>query len=327
MNIILNKDLKRDFFPNLDSYFLENKLNIIANIGVNNKEQKYYPYLESIDKTYLKNIGLVGLISLCYSNHLKLMLRPNDFWILLISEIAKEVNANPEIYRDLFTSKEDKEEITITHGSHKIPVNIFSNILSTKIKFNSDLLFPNFSTNNEVMTSISQSMFCDMSSAYYNYTMFLCGIPEIKLLGQQKDWILLLESVEKILDVFSSKSNKIAKYKNNVLPIYQEIVKTFEKNDFNKNFWLDIFTSKNIGSGGDLEIDGWIKQLFIAEHSVNKIQNFQENISSVKYKVISQNGEELFQEISGGFDIELNDDDFISLKYSKYIFKLQGINK
>ena len=298
MNIILNEKLNTDSLPNLSSYLLENKLNTIANKGIDTKQEKYEPYLDHINKTYLKNIGLVGLISLAYSNHLKVILRPNDFWILLLSEIAKEVNANPEIYRDLFTQKNDKEEIIITHGSYKIPVNIFSNILSTKVQFDTSLLFPIFSTNNEIMTSVSQSMFCDMSSAYYNYTMFLCGIPEINLLGQQKDWFLLLESAEKLLNIFSCKSNKMAKYKERVLNIYFEIIKTFETEDFNKNFWRDIFTSKNIGSGNDLEINGWVKKLFITEHSVNKIQNFQENISSVKYKVVSENGTEYFQEIS-----------------------------
>lgn len=325
MNIILNKNLKEGALSSFKKRNLQQKITYIANKEVDKKVESFDLISGDINTSYLENIGLVGLISFAYSNHLKLSFTPNDFWILLVSELAKEVNLNPEIYKSLFTDKEEKEEILIQHDSIYIPTDIFSKILSSKVKFDSSILFPNFTTNKEITTSILHSMFCDMSSAYYSYGMFLCGIPEIKLLGQQEDWIMLKEYADKILSIFSNKSSKIKEYKKSVANIFSKISETFDNKDSNIEFWKDIFTSKNLGSGHDLEINGWIKDLFITKHAVNKIQNFEENVSSVEYFIVTFNGKEHYKEVSGGFDIEVSEDSFYSLKYSKHIFKLNHI--
>lgn len=322
MNIILNENLVEKNIDKLYQYSLSSKLKSLANKNIKYEDNKYHLLEEHEGKTFLANFGLVGLLSFAYTNHLKVALTPNDFWIVVLSEISKKVNENPQTYRDLFTTSSNKEEILIPYGSNIIPTDIFSTILSSKVMFDSKVLFPDFSTNTDNTTQFLHSIFCDMSSSYYSYTMFCCGIKEIKLLGTKEDWSKLFKHTEVLLDLFSQYSPNLKTYKNDVLEIFSDILLTFEKNDKNYDFWLDIFTSKNIGSGGDLEVNGWIKNLFIEKHSINKIQNFENTYSSVNYKVISLPVEN-YKEISGGFETEMDDDNFYSLKYSKHILKLE----
>lgn len=328
MIIVLNEDLKETPCNEIQMYDLNNKLSAFANYDICENNERYEFLSKYGSKTYLKNTGLIGLISFCYTNHLKLSLSPDDFWILLLSEISKEVSRNPEKYRTLFTDNDQVEEINLKYKEHEIPdyeipSHMFSSALSKKINFNSDLLFPEFSTTNFIIKDLMNSMFCYMSSSYYSYTMFMCGIKEIKLKGTKGDWNNLYKYSYKLLSLFSNISPQMKDYRNNVLSIYAKILNSFDSFDKEKDFWLNIFTSKNIGSGAELEIDGWIKDLFIIKHKLNKIENFQENISKVKYKVVTLDYIEYLQQIFGGFEVDIEDDNFMSLKYSKYTFKLK----
>lgn len=327
MIIVLNGDLKETLHDELPMYDLNSKLKMLANNDIQNKDECYDILSKYGSKTYLRNTGLVGLLSFCYTHHLKVSLSPDDFWIILLSEISKEVNKNPELYRSLFTDNNKVEEIKLKYKEHEIPnyeipSHIFSSVLSKKVNFNSDLLFPEFSTSTFLTKDLINSMFCYMCSPYYSYTVFMCGIKEVKLKGKKEDWNNLYKYAYKLLSLFSDISPHMKEYRKDVLSIYAKIINTFDSFDKEKDFWMDIFTSKNIGSGAQLEIDGWIKDLFITKHSVNKIENFQENISKVKYEVITIDYQESLQQIFGGFEVDIENDNFMSLKYSKYTFKL-----
>jgi hypothetical protein len=322
MQIILNEQLTSTH--NGHGYNLLNILSSSLTTHAMNKAEKnasYYPRFKAVDevpKSMLINTGLVGLLSEAYKSHLKVAITPQDIWIVLISEIAKEVNTNPEGYRSLFTKSEQKEEISVPSGSSThIPMYALSKALASKVLFDSNLLFPQFSTNTEITTEVLQAIFCDIASPYYNYSMFCCGIPAIKLLGTQEDWQNLQHSWNKLIAIFDTSTMK--EYRTKVDNILGQINSTFTTPDGNAKFWMDIFTQKNVGSGGELTIDGWITELFVKKHSFAKITNFTSTHGIVTYTKVETKCE--FYRIYGGFDMTKDSDEFHQLAYSSYVFE------
>jgi hypothetical protein len=149
--------------------------------------------------------------------------------------------------------------------------------------------------------------------------MFCCGIKAIKLLGTKEDWALLRNHFIKVATVFGVEQHLIDHFEN-VKYILGLIVDSFtvERN----NFWLDIFTQKNVGSGGDLVIDGWISDLFIVKHKFKKITNFINDTATVQYTQV--NTREKFVALYGGFNYRTVDG-YIELDYAKHIFKLEKV--
>ena len=322
MKIILNNELLligNNINSEKLSEYLISDLKTLA-IRNENSGSKYQLLTKNVN-TNLYNTGFVGLASKCYSEHLQLAINPHDFWVIILSEISKEVVSSPEVYRNLFTSADKKQEISVMSSSlFEMPINILSKALSENVLFDSTVLFPNFSTETNIITETFQAIFCDMASPYYSYSMYMCGIPSIQLLGIKSDWQKIVDNLTQIVDLF--KSPTLDKYLTKLKPILVECIDAFD-NEPKLDFWLNFFTQKNQGSGGELFIDGWIKDLFIKEHQLPKIVNFQNNVGIVKYKQLDTNQD--FAVIYGGFNSIINNDGFYQLDYQKYILQKESV--
>ena len=274
-----------------------------------------YKIIQGTPQSSLSNRGFVGLLSHCYSQHLPVAIAPHDLWIVIMSEITKEVSSHSEEYRSLFTTSDTKETISVPSGSMtEMPMGVLSKALQEKVLFDSSILFQNFSTETPIITETIQAIFCDMASPYYNYMMFCCGIPSIELRGTTEDWQKLLQGFKSIEQTFET--DTITQYFNKTAPVLEQFLKA-SQGEVNLDFWKDIYTQQNVGSGGDLTISGWITKLFVTEHSFAKITHFTNNKGVVKYKQAQTNEE--FVAIYGGFDAKPNAQGFLELEYSKFI--------
>lgn len=298
------------------------ELSIFRELNPYRREKATLEYrpLVCIPYSNLINSGLVGLLSEAYSNHRKVAIAPQDVWMLLISEIAIEVNAHAVTYRELFTDSDEKQELSVPSGSMTdMPMHVLSNMLSKCVNFDAELLFPVFSTSTHMSDEMTHALFCDMASPYYDYSMFCCGIPEIKLMGTWDDWEHLYFNWQSLNAVFTSANANLTEYFARVDHVLKQILFTFSADDANVGFWENIFTQKNVGSGGELAINGWIADLFMKLHSFKKISNFTTTQAIVKYSQSQTNRE--FAAVYGGFNYETHDDGFIQLMYSKHVFE------
>lgn len=304
-------DLNRELSSSLSAHIRKKGIN-------NNGPYPRFTAIDEVPKTFLANVGLVGMLSEAYKSHLKVAITPQDIWIVLISEIAKEVNSNSEQYRSLFTTSQEKEEISVPSGSlTHMPTGTLSHALAGKVLFDSNLLFPEFTTNTAITTEVLQAMFCDMASPYYTYSMFCCGIPAIKLLGTQEDWQNLQKSWNNLIAIFNTQTMK--DYGAKVDNVLGNINTTFTTPDGNAEFWLDIFTQKNVGSGGELTINGWITDLFVTKHKSPMLTNFTSTHGIVNYTQLETKRE--FYRIYGGFNMTKDTDEFHQLTYGSYVFE------
>lgn len=268
----------------------------------------------------MNNHGLFGLISHAYTYHKNVTINPTDIWILLLSQFKTIVKENPEYYRSLFTESDTKTELCVlTDSLYELPVNAIKDALDEHIKFNTDLLFPKFTTDTTVSNELKTHLLLDMSSPYFSYSMMLCGIRNIKIGGTTNDWNNLCNSFIALNKIFyNESSDDYLLWQNAVLHII-DILYESSKGDYDIEFFKDIFTKRNIGSGGDIEINGWITNFYYKLPKVKKICNFNSHVSQIDYKNKSTGKNYIM--ISGGFNYK-DVDSFYELEYSKHIFEI-----
>jgi hypothetical protein len=152
----------------------------------------------------------------------------------------------------------------------------------------------------------------DAVKVYYSYSMFLCGIPAIKVLGTVEDWELFASNLTEIEGKMFDCGVESDAWFRNIHAIVQNIVATLKGED-RINFWRGIFTSRNVGSGRQLSIDGWIIQLY-RNKSPGLLESFSQGWAVVPFKDLDQPDVD-FRSILGAFYRKTDPDGFISCHY------------
>jgi hypothetical protein len=314
MKLILNDKLTKS--ENIREYPLGDIIR--SNMTKVLKPDEKYQFFYEFPQTKLRNAGLLGFLSHAYSNHVNVSISPYDIWILIISEVSKFIVDKPEPFRELFTDSTEKKEILVpTNSEYEMPMDLLSEALSKSINFDASILFPELSIESEESVGMIQALFCEMASPYYSYSMFMCGLPEIKVLGTVDDWKNIRTNFDKLFELLG-KCYNFKNYPVRVKIILDNIVNSFEASEADRiSFWKDIFTQKNVGSGSQLEVDGWITHFLIVQKKPLKLENFTNTIGYVRYKNLTSGNN--YMSIHGGFDYDLDEEEFACLRYSKYI--------
>lgn len=200
----------------------------------------------------------------CFANHYALALKPEVMMHLVLNEIATVVKAHPEEYRRLFTVAAEKTRITVRHdglrkGDPDSPWNeaieFFRPALLERVPSDvMPLMLPEFSTHTVVSEVASLVSFMDAASPYYDYRVFTkCGIPKISLLGEEDDYIKLLESVKALAPLFK---NHLEKYFAHLVPVLETIVAQVCGATVDEDFWKSAY--KYESSSGSSTFNGWL---------------------------------------------------------------------
>lgn len=266
----------------------------------------------------MSNSGLFGLLSYCYSYHKNVVINPTDMWNTFLSQLTIAVSKNADKYRALFTESDKKETISVpTDSFHELPVSLVIHELKKLVKFDVDLILTEFSTDTEMSREVSSHIFLDMASPYYDYSMFCCGIRSIKIGGTTEDWEKAYKNAMELLTIFDLDNDKFQNWRASCLTIMTSFLNA-TKNDYDVDFFKDIFTQKNVGSGRQLEINGWFTNIFYDIPSFKKIDNFCAPMGKVEYKNTSTGKNYVMY--SGAFS-HVEKDGFLELEYSKHIFE------
>lgn len=264
--------------------------------------------------------GILDTISTAYDHHLSLIINPHDLWYIVLTQIAEEVNTNVNLYRELFTTSDDKQLITVLKksGSEDIDVQAIIEKLKAFIPGGPEqvsLFLPELSTLTIPARLAHAAAFASTVKQYYDYGMFCCGIPEIELRGLKSDWQLLIKNLSALTTLFI-KSSKMVTYLIQARQVFDSIVQSYDMDDFNVEFWKDIYTHKNVGSGGDLQVTGWIKQLFLNKHDL--IKSFHDMMSSFEY--IDLDTKQKYCMVHGAFGATVVDGKSIQPEYGYMTF-------
>lgn len=201
-----------------------------------------------------------------YNNHEDVTLSPDDVWMTILFQFAREVNKHPIKYRDqLVCHKEGKITLTVITGEQleESEWEDFFKLMIEKIKeyTQSDVvetLQSNFSTTTLIESMISTATVMDTTKQFFDFgrTIPMCGIKNVHFAGTLEDWQLVLTKYKALGEKF----NFVMEGVDNVL---QEFVETYQGN-VNTEFWDKIMDSErgSRGSGAALYFSGWILSLY-----------------------------------------------------------------
>lgn len=274
--------------------------------------------------------GLLGVVSEAYAHHRKLEIGPHDIWYLLLCELASVIKDNVEALRDIFSKSKDKVEIIIgTDNPTKIDIQTLVAAIIEQVPSDISCMIAEFSTSTEGSRVASYAALCDGLQVYYNYSTMLCGIPEIRITGTNADWTLLYDKWNQVYEMFIKRlvDDRFMAWWDDVHNIIHHLNAVVGDQDIEspydspQDFLQGIFTSRNVGSGGELEIDGWITDLYYKKPLVRKLHNFPSSIATVPFKNFDTGRQ--FIGVYGALHIERTSDNFIRAKYSSITYEVK----
>lgn len=226
-------------------------------------------------------------LAMCYNNHRGVVLAPDHLWYMILCELAGHIKDNSEKYRDLFSKSNTKVEIAVPTGDPElIDLNLIAEKLNSLVPLDTNLFLLDFTTSYEGSRLAFKAAFADAMSPYYNYSMFMCGIPKIKILGVVEDWYKIqntLITLEKVLDLKT--------YFNNTITTLGHIIGCFDTIFEERNITLlkELFWLERCGSGSQVEVMGWIKSLYIKTPRTKYVGNYSTHVSMVPYTCLDTN--------------------------------------
>jgi len=243
-------------------------------------------------------------LSKCWADHLGVVVSPDIIWFTLLSEIATIIKNGPEIYRHLFSTSKEKQDIIIACADPVvINLDTLSSVLKERVPTDTQHFFPEFTTSTPQSMHAFQATFCDMCSPYYNYMMYLCNIPKIDVQGTFDDWKELAHKWRILATILFDKESTVHHI---WIKQVNETLTALLTNFYDKEFWKTIFGIKHCGSGGQIEVFGWFANLFLKQPKPRYPENFANHMSIVKYKQLNYNAD--YEMSVGLFSSQLQDE-------------------
>lgn len=255
-------------------------------------------------KGEFRHINYVEYLEMAWGNHYGVVMSPDIFWFILLNESAGHIKDNSEHYRSLFTTApEGKIDIIIpTMDPQLIDLNVIAEELRKLVPTDIDIFIPQFSTSTVSSSFAFKAAFADAMSPYYNYMMFLCGIPKVKIMGDVEDWTKLNSGIDKLKSLLN-KDEEIIKYFDRIQNISKLILENLETPS--ANFWKGMFSLERCGSGGQVDVKGWIVDMYIKKPRPAYVNNFPTNAAKVSYKLLNTGQE--FELKSGIFSSNIEE--------------------
>ncbi|KAG6844424.1 hypothetical protein H0H87_007026 [Tephrocybe sp. NHM501043] len=216
------------------------------------------------DVTTAKN-GFVHGVMKAYSKHHNLIIRPDDVWIAILSQLNFYVNAHAEELRGKFVDHEGKQDLVVTSMAPNLDQMDFGDLAvqmtglidkNVKDKSLVPWVLPNFSTTTADDTVICSALIMSTLKQYFNYIMLLgCGIPFVTLEGTKADWQSILDRVDKILEF----GEEPTEWASMLRAILKRFVRAFDaggpKSD--QIFW-ERMVNETPGGSSTPFISGWL---------------------------------------------------------------------
>ncbi|KAG9190003.1 hypothetical protein G6011_08091 [Alternaria panax] len=208
--------------------------------------------------------GFVMAAYKAYSHHHHLIIRPEDVWFSILTQISFYINAHAEELRSSFVNHTGQKEILVTDvGSiDSVDVGTLVMMLTDQMKRQlvdpqlHDWIMPSFTTTTQTDTVTAAVIMMGTMQKYFNYRMSLtCGIPSVTLLGIQADWI----DIRQRLDKLPQFGREPEQFRALLCPVLDHFIYTFEDPLHLKvvDFWTKI-ADKHSNSSGPSYLSGWI---------------------------------------------------------------------
>ncbi|RYN20296.1 hypothetical protein AA0112_g10715 [Alternaria arborescens] len=210
------------------------------------------------------NNGFVHAAFTAYSWHHHLVIRPEDVWFAILSQLNVYINANAEALRDHFVSHQGHKELRVKEvgNIHTVDFGMLARRMTALIQENvkdpdlRDWIMPAFSTTTVTDRTTAAVLMMGSMKAYFKYKCRLkCGIPTVTLLGERADYEDILKRLEKLPELGPEAST----FADLLRPVLRNFIATFdpEQSAVSHDFWSKIAHRLGGGSGPSY-LGGWL---------------------------------------------------------------------
>ena len=246
----LDKDIKVSIRYTTDDRF-ENPLEKLiretkAGINISNKYDNYEK-VESIiddqsdisedDQFYFQ--GYLEYLLIAWKEHLGIEVAPWFFWNVILW-VIKEINkGEPEKYRNIWSTSNDKVDILLEND--KFDINQYINKLKEYVPEETiDNLVVTFNNQpNNYLESV-YGLISEISIDYYKCMVLACNIPEVRVLGDKLEWEKLLTSIDNLKNHYQ-KNDCLTVDIDRYLTKTSAFIKECIDNLGDKEFWSKFF--------------------------------------------------------------------------------------
>ena len=146
---------------------------------------------------YVDSRGLFAAAYAAWAQELPLIVRPDDFWTLLLQQLSGHINKHEADFRDRFVNFEGKEKAELEYDSFPSWPRVIDDlcgVITKRVKPDTlQHLQPLFSTTTEVDRVVQRVLLLGVVRSYFEYgCSCTCGLPGVTLRGTQEDWDLLV---------------------------------------------------------------------------------------------------------------------------------------
>ena len=220
-----------------------------------------------LSKTHITSSdnGFVRAAFHAYNQHYHLIIRPDDVWFAILSQLNFYINAHAEELRNRFVSHEGQKELKIVFSSGSIDTldfGVFARRMTALIQDNvkdpnvRDWIMPAFSTTTVCDRTTAAVLMMGSMQKYFSYLCSICcGIPSVTLLGEREDWEDILARLDKLPELGEEPSM----FANLLRPVLRSFVATFDAKPSasTREFWAKIVHYERGGSGPSY-LSGWL---------------------------------------------------------------------
>lgn len=206
------------------------------------------------------NNGFVWAAYHAYSYHHHLIIRPEDVWFAILTQLSFYINAHAEELRSFFVAHEGRKhlhlevnELDFAYIAQEMTHLIAKNVIDPELR---SWVMPSFSTTTDSDKAVGAILFMGAMQKYFSYGVGVCcGIPSVTLLGEVDDWKDILKRIDKI-ELLGEEPSQFARM---IRPIVNHMILSFESPDSFQviEFWNTIVHKVSLFSGTDY-FTGWL---------------------------------------------------------------------
>lgn len=228
--------------------------------------QSSFYSLDNRSTTFATKNGLLHACIEAYNEHHNLVIRPDDVWFAILTQLSVYVNANAELLRSLFVDHAGQRELHMEVELNGLDQGAMAfhmtKLLGSALKDPAlqEWVLPAFSTTEKPDQTVASVIFMGTMQKYFTYSWGTrCGIPEVTLEGDAADWIEIAQRCSDRLG--SGAFGPGAQQWYRVLrPVLRGFIETFRDPDgaAAHRFWRGIVDEHRPNGSGCTTYSGWI---------------------------------------------------------------------
>lgn len=234
--------------------------------------------------------GFSEAVRMAYDHHLPLIISPDMIWLLISQGLSNHISLNEAKYKKKVVlhdgvmkigSRVD-ELVTNPGKGWQMLMDSLSDQASKSLNpaFSRTMLKPFSTTTKPIDIAYKITMLYGVRTSFEMWGMSGCGIPQITLTGQRKDWVDLKGRIELLrnygLDTWAAQ----------LQPILTEFVNVWD-HKVNQVFWDGIYKDRT--RYGVNAINGWMLKLYPYVKTVSKFNDTTVQVTLIRNPVVFSN--------------------------------------